>query len=444
MGRREYRTRARAPALADDLACGQVAMADAIVRLSSVAGSPLLDSAGTRLGRVQDVIVRLGQGAGLPLVSGLEARIGGRDLFVSAASIERLEPEAARTSTTKLNLAHFERRPGEVLLREDVLDHSLINVATARLVVARDVLLTCEDGVWRVAGIESAFGARLRRLLPRRLRGRRPSGERFVEWSELEPFVAHVPTSRLRLAHRRLSRLHPAQIADLIEAASHDEGEEIMEALAQDKELEADIYEELDEEHQLEFLRERSDAEVAGVLSRMESDDAADLLMELDQERRLPVLELLPASKRLKVKLLLGYNPQTAGGLMNPDFLTAPERSTVEQAIELVRRSDVDIECLPTVAVVDGEGRLVGPLSVVRLVKAAPHQAIRSLIDTGGPAVSADTDLPEIARLMTDYNLMALPVIDGDGKPIGLLAVDDVLELMLPGDWRRRFGLARD
>ena len=409
-----------------------------------MAGSPLLDSGGTRLGRVQDVIARLDQGARLPLVSGLKARIGGRELFVSANRIEHLEPAAARTTTTKLNLAHFERRPGEVLLREDVLDHSVINVSTARLVAARDVVLTCDGGVWRVAGIDASLAARWRRVLPRRMRDADTPEEDFVAWSELEPFVGHVPTSRLRLAHRRLSRLHPAQIADLVEAASHDEGEEIMEAVAEDKELEADIFEELNEEHQTEFLRERSDAQVASVLSRMESDDAADLLMELEQDRRLPVLELLPASKRLKVKLLLGYNPQTAGGLMNPDFVTATEHSTVEQAIELVRRSAIDVERLPTVVVVDGDGRLVGSLSVVTLLRAAPHEAIGALVDTGAPAVSAESDLPEIARLMTDYNLMSLAVIDGDGKPIGLLAVDDVLELMLPGDWRRRYGLARD
>jgi CBS domain-containing protein/sporulation protein YlmC with PRC-barrel domain len=419
-------------------------MADAVVHLSTVAGSPLLDSEGTRLGRVQDVIARLGQGAHQPLVSGLKVRIGGRELFVSADAIEHIEPAAVRTATTTLNLGHFERRPGEVLLREDVLGHSLINVTSARLVVARDVVLTCEDGTWRVAGIDPSLGARWRRLWPRRFRGAQPRGEQFIEWSGLEPFVGHVPTSRLRLAHRRVARLHPAQIADLVEAASHDEGEEIMEAVAQDKELEADIFEELDEEHQIEFLRERSDAQIAGVLSRMESDDAADLLMELDQERRLPVLDLLPAKKRLKVKLLLGYNPQTAGGLMNPDFLLAPERSTVEQAIELVRRSEIDVERMPTIMVVDGEGRLVGALPVVSLIKAAPHEAIGGLVDAGGPVVSAETDVPEIARVMTDYNLMALPVVDGECKPIGVLAVDDVLELMLPGDWRRRFGLARE
>ncbi len=419
-------------------------MPDAVVHLSSVAGSPLLDSAGARLGRVEDVIARLDQGERLPLVAGLKARIGGRELFVPANRLARLEPAAARTSTTKLNLAQFERRPGEVLLREDVLDHSLINVETARLVAAREVELACEEGVWRVAGIDSSLGARWRRLLPRRFRGHEGGREEFVEWSHVEPFVGHVPSARLRLTHRRLARLHAAQIADLVEAASHEEGEEIMKAVASDKELEADIFEELDEEHQLEFLRERSDEQVAAVLARMEADDAADLLMEIDQERRLPVLERLPPARRLKVRRLLGYNPQTAGGLMNPDFVSVPARATVEQAIESVRRSDTPAELTPTVVVVDEEGRLAGAVSVAALVKAASHELVGALVDQSQPAVSAETDIPEIARLMTDYNLMSMPVIDGEGRPIGLLAVDDVLELMLPGDWRRRFGLARD
>ena len=419
-------------------------MADAVVHLSSVAGSPLLDSAGAKLGRVQDVIARLDQGDRLPLVSGLKVRIGGRELFVPADRIAQLEPAAARTSTTKLNLARFERRPGEVLLRADVLGHSLINVSTARLVAAREVELACEGGVWRVVGIDPSLAARWRRLLPRRFRGHRGEHAEFVGWSQLEPFVAHVPSSRLRLAHRRLARLHPAQIADLVEAASHDEGEEILEAVAQDKELEADIFEELDEEHQMEFLRERSDGQVAAVLARMESDDGADLLMELDQDRRLPVLKLMPAAKRVKIRRLLGYNPQTAGGLMNPDFVSVTERSTVEQAIELVRRSEIPAEQLQTVVVVGADGRLVGCVYVVALVKAGEHESIGGLVDAGRPAVTAETDVPEIARLMTDYNLMSLPVVDAEGRPIGLLAVDDVIELMLPEDWRRRFGLARD
>jgi CBS domain-containing protein len=419
-------------------------MAERVVHLSSVAGAPLLDSAGARLGRVEDVVAQLGMGDAMPLVSGLKARIGGRQLFVPINRVARLGPEAVGTSTTKLNLAHFERRPGEVLLRSDVLGHSLIDVRTARLVVAREVELACEDAVWRVAGIDPSFRARLRRLLPRRFREHEGEHESFVAWTELEPFVAHVPTSRLRLAHRRLAKLHPAQIADLVEAASHAEGEEILEALGHDKELEADIFEELDDEHQIEFLRERSDEEVAALLARMESDDAADLLMELDQDHRLPVLNLLPPAKQRKIRSLLGHNPQTAGGLMNPDFLAVAERSTVEQVLEMVRRSELPPQQLHTVLVLDEERRLAGCVSLPALIRADAHEAIAALVEENAPAVSAEADVPEIARMMADFNLMSLPVLDGEGRPIGVLAVDDILELLVPEEWRRRYGSARD
>ena len=115
-----------------------------------------------------------------------------------------------------------------------------------------------------------------------------------MDWASIEPFVAHVPTARLRIPYRKLARLHPAQIADLVEAASHEEGEEIIEAVGQDRELEADVFEELDAEHQIEFVRSRTDAEAARLLATMAPDDAADLIMELDQDHRLPVLQLLP------------------------------------------------------------------------------------------------------------------------------------------------------
>ena len=419
------------------------ALPEAILHLSSLVGSPLLDSTGERLGRVEDVIARLDTGDELPLVTGLKVRIGGRDLFVPSDRIEQLEPQAARTSTTKLNLAQFERRPGEGLLRDDLLGRSVINVRTARLVKAREVELVRRAGTWHVAGIDPAFGAGLSRLLPRRFRAHTHEHSEFVPWSEIEPFVGHVPTSRLRLGSRRLARLHPAQIADLVEAASHEEGEEILKAVGHDKELEADVFEELDDQHQVEFLRERSDEEVAAVLSRMASDDAADLLLEIEQDRRIPVLNLLPASKQLKIKRLLGYNPSTAGGLMNPDFASLPAGATVEEALGRIRESELTPGQLLVLWVIDPQGRLTGGVFASELILAEPETAVTSLIETRVPMVSPETELPEVARLMADFNLLAIPVIDTDEKPIGVVAFDDVLELLLPEEWRRRAGDAR-
>jgi CBS domain-containing protein/sporulation protein YlmC with PRC-barrel domain len=418
-------------------------MPSTIVHLSSIAGSPLLDSSGERLGRVQDVVARLDLGDSLPPVVGLKARIGGRELFVPIDHISQLGPDVAQTSTTKLNLAQFESRPGEVLLRRDLLDRSLINVATAKLVTAREVELECQDGTWRVVGIDPSLRPRLWRLAPRRFRGHDTEHTRFVSWQDMEPFVGHVPASRLKLASRRLARLHPAQIADLVEAASHEEGEEILEAVGVDKELEADVFEELDDEHQVEFLRERSNEEAAAVLARMASDDAADLLMEIEQDRRLPLLNLLPPAKQIKVRNLLGHNPSTAGGLMNPDFISVPVDATVDVALARVRGSELGPTQVAAVFAVDSDGLHVGCLALVDLVRADPEATLVDLVDAQMPSVTADADLPEVARLMTDFNLIAMPVLDGDRRPVGMIGVDDVLELLLPEEWRRRAGLAR-
>ncbi len=185
-----------------------------------------------------------------------------------------------------------------------------------------------------------------------------------MDWASIEPFVAHVPSSRLRIPYRKLAKLHPAQIADLVEAASHDEGEEIIEAVGADRELEADVFEELDTEHQLEFVKSRSDEEAARLLSSMAPDDAADLITEVDQDRRMPILNLLPEPQQRKVRSLLSYNPETAGGLMSPDFLSvAVLHGHRLRSSTWCGRARAPPEALNVVFAVDVEGHLVGSAS---------------------------------------------------------------------------------
>ena len=419
-------------------------MPQPVVHLSSVLRSPLLDRAGDRLGRVEDVIVRLADG-GYPPVTGLKARIGGRELFVPVDRIASLAPGAVRLSGEKLSLGKFERRAGEVLLGADVLARKLVDVEAdpPRLITAHEIELASIDGWWRVVGVDHNARAQLRRALPRPLRGL--VGDRpFLDWADMEPFVGHVPSSRLRFSHRKLANLHPAEIADLVEAASHDEGEELIEAVAQDRELEADVFEELDEHHQLEFIRERPDTQVAAVVARMAPDDAADLIVEIEQERRGRILALLPATQRRQIEALLGYNPSTAGGLMSPDFVSLAPEDSVAQAIEKVRTSEMGAGTLTTVYLLDGEDHLRGSVFVVSLLRSDSRRALEEVAEREPVSVPTDADLPEVARMMTDYNLVMLPVLDGEERMVGVVTVDDVLELTLPSGWRRRFGLARD
>jgi CBS domain-containing protein len=420
------------------------ALSAPVMHLSTVLRSPLLDRAGERLGRVEDLIVRLADG-GYPPVTGLKARIGGRELFVPIARVAELQPGAVRLSGEKLSLKRFERRVGEVLLGQDVLGRTLVDVEADPpvLVTAHEIELACIEGWWRVVGVDNARRARLRRRLPRPLKGW-IDDQAFLDWTSLEPFVDHVPTARLRFSHRKLANLHPAEIADLVEAASHEEGEEIIKAVGQDRELEADVFEELDEHHQLEFIRERPDEQVAAVIARMAPDDAADLIVEIEQDRRSRILSLLPPAQEHQIESLLGYNPETAGGLMSPDCIVLAAEESAAAALEQVRSSEISPTTLTTVYLRDEQGKLAGSAAVVTLLRSDPHTPLSDIAEQETESVHTDADLPEVARTMTDYNLVMLPVVDEDQRVVGVVTVDDVLELTLPAGWRRRFGLARD
>jgi CBS domain-containing protein len=408
-----------------------------LLHVSQLLKAPLLDRAGERLGRVEDVIVRLDDD--YPPVTGVRALVANRDVFVPAERIAELAPGRVALSGHELNLGRFERREGEVLLGKDVLDHQLINVEGARLVRTNDVELARIEGWWRVVGVDTGPRGALRRLLPRPLGARVGAGP-FLDWASVEPFVGHVPTVRLRVPHPKLAKLHPAQLADLVEAASHRQGEEIMQAVHDDRELEADVFEELDERHQLEFLEERPDDQVAAVVARMGADDAADVVAELDEGRREKVLALLPTRQRIKVRALLGYDPATAGGLMTPDFLVLYRQAGVDEALERVRASELPPEVLAMVYVMDSHRALTGAVPLSSLVRADPEDDLVDIADPT-PRLVADADFEEVARLMADFNLVCAPVVDDQERLIGVVTVDDGLEVLLPWAWRRRFGL---
>jgi len=416
-------------------------MAPETVHLSDVVKRPLVDQSGDRLGKVEDLIVQLGTRPHPPIV-GAVVRIGGRDLFVPIERMADLGDRKVRFDGRQVDLRRFERRAGELLLAKDLLRRNFINLVGGRLIRAREIELAKVGGGWEVVGVDASTRTALRRLLPVR-RPHQNGSAKVVDWSTIEPFVAHVPTARLRIPYRKLARLHPAQIADLVEAASHQEGEEIIEAVAADRELEADVFEELDPEHQVEFLETRTDDQAARVLAGMAPDDAADLIIEIDQDRRLPILELLPQPHQSKVRSLLNYNPETAGGLMSPDFVALPAGASVTDALEAVRSSGAPKEALGVVFVRDASGVISGTVSLIDLLRARPDAQLGNVAQETVAHVHADWDLAAILRKMSDYNLTVAPVLDPEHHDVlGVVTVDDLLELLLPSGWRRDYGPA--
>jgi CBS domain-containing protein len=406
------------------------------LHLSELLHRPLTDKGGQSIGRLSDVIVRL-RGEQNPLVTGLVAAVGGREVYVPIEQVSSFDGEALKLTSAKLDLRRFERREGEVLLRADVLGHRLIDVESAQLIRAGDLELRQRDGDWVLTGVD--IRRRSRGLFGLFGRGPEQGEHPFREWAKFEPLIGHSGSALLRGPFARIRRLKPAQIADLLEDASKDEETEILGQVHADPELEADVFEELDEDLATRLLGARTDAEIAEVLSRMRADDAADAIGELPQRRRQPVLDLLPQGQRTKVLTLMGFNPTSAGGLMGVDFLAVPADAAVGAALGAVAgSSSLQPEALTTVHALDEQGRLCGVARLVTLVQSAPEVLLRDVYDADPVRVGADTDVVDVAVLMSDYNLITIPVVDERRKMIGVITVDDVLEVTLPEDWRRR------
>jgi CBS domain-containing protein len=406
----------------------------ATLRLSRLLKRPVTDRGGGSLGRLADVIVRL-RGSDYPLVTGLVAAVGGREIFVPVDQVSGLDGDPLRLSSARLSLRRFERRDGEVLLRADVLGHRLIDVPNARLVRAADLELARDRADWVLTGVDTRPRWMFGLLAPEAPAGR--VGCR--DWSDFEWLIGHQSSALLRGPFARIRRLKPAQIADLLESASAEEESEILGRVHADPELEADVFEELDEDLATRLLGARTDAEIAEVLARMRADDAADTIAELPQRRRQPVLDLLPPGQRQKVLTLMGFPSGSAGGLMGMDFVALPGLTRAGDALARVRESPLlQPEALTSVHVVDADGGLQGVARLVTLVQSDPDAALIDVSDTDPVRVGAGADITDVAVLMTDYNLITIPVVDDAGRLLGVITVDDVLEIALPPDWRRR------
>jgi len=404
--------------------------------VTQVLRSPVLNPAGEELGRLEDLIVKL-DGGGYPPVTGIKVRMGGREVFVSSKNLEKLAPGEVRLNTQALDTGAFQRRPGEVLLAADVLGRHLMDVVRGRIVQAHDLVLAHSEDGWRLLGVDRSPRAMLRRLVPRR---GRPDLRKhaILDWKDVQPFVGHVPTARLLVPLQRLRRLHPAQIADLVEGASHAEGEEILDAVESDKELTADVFEELDAEHQVEFLRSMSNEEAAQVLERMAPDDAADLLGDLDQDRRKPIFDLMSAQAQHKLRKLLQYHPSTAGGMMSPDYVWVIQGATAAEALEAVRIDDkAPHQLLNTVFVTDADGKFIGSISTADLLRTEAGRKVEEL-ELADCHVTTGADVTDVTLTMADYNLIALAVTDAAGNLLGAVSADDVIEAIVPEEWRAR------
>jgi len=387
---------------------------------------PLLDAGGAAIGRIDDIVVVPGRSGTPPRVTGFVATSQRRRIFVNANRISSIDTEGVRLRSWDVDLNPFKPRDGERRLGADVIDKRLM-AETVSDVALRPSVTTRETG-WDVSKV---------RLTRRGMLGRRTTF-RLVDWSEVPTLFAVATEMAAEAA--RLRDMHPSDVAAVVRALPLQQRQLLAKEMDDDRL--ADLLEELPEDEQLALISSLDMDRMVDVLEEMEFDDLADLLAEMPAQQRSTVLEAMDDEDADVVRQLLSWSSGTAGSLMTPEIIIMGPTTTVAEALAQVRDPDWLVSIAAQVFVTQPPfkpptGRYLGVVHLQRLLREPPSTELGRIV-VQEPTIHPGTAEREVAEFIASYNLMALGVCDDSGLLLGAITVDDVLDRMLPADWRQR------
>ena len=401
------------------------------VFLARLAGTAVFDPNGDPVGKVRDALATLRANNQPPRILGLIVEVPlRRRVFVPITRVTSIESGTV-IITGLLNMRRFEPRTGEVLVLGEMLDRSISLVENGEKVVVEDMgMEQNRNGDWLITRVH---------VMRRGTGLRRKGATSTVAWEEVSGFATSEHNQGVANLLATLSTLRAADLASVMHDLAPKRRVEVARAL-NDERL-ADVLEEMDEAERVELLAELEGERAADVLGEMDPDDAADLLREVGQERAQALLELMEPEDAEDVRRLMNYEDYTAGGMMTTEPIVMTADNTVAEALAAVRQSEISPALASQVFICRAPletptGRFIGIAHYQRLLREAPSKLLGSMVDTDTQGLNPQASLNEVSSYLASYNLLSLPVVDANERLLGAVTVDDVLDHLLPENWR--------
>jgi CBS domain-containing protein len=404
------------------------------VFVARLAGTAVFDPIGDRVGWARDVVVTIGL-QGRPRAIGLVVEVPGkRRVFLPFTRVTSIDAGQI-VSTGLVNMRRFEQRPAETLVVGELFDRR-ISLKDGGQALIEDVAIEAllpSRGEWEVTQLFIRLAGASRGI------NRRRGPTELVDVRDVPDLAGQAGVQGVGQLMASWGDIKAPDMADLIHDMPGPRRLEVAAALDNDRL--ADVLQELGDDDRVEIIEHIGRARAADVLEVMEPDDAADLINELPDEEASILLALMEPEDAQDVRRLLAYGENSAGGLMTTEPVVMPPESPIAQALAAVRRHDLSPALASMVFVTrppteTPTGRLLGVVHIQRLLREPPHQAIGTILDTDVEPLNPEDPLGRVTRLMATYNLIALPVVDGDRRLLGAVSADDVLDHLLPEDWR--------
>jgi len=406
-----------------------------------VLGQVIRDPSGEELGKLSDLIAS--PSAHLPVISAVIVKSHGEaGTYAWNAFDYDQQSEKFSLRVPIAQAGTYEIGEEDLLLAHNVMDKQIVDVHDYRVVRVNDIRIEPSGDRLYLVGVDTGMRALLRRMglmhfvdwLAKYIKVKPNS--KLIAWHDVEHLERGVGRIKLKVSGERLKNMHPSDIARIVNELDPDQRADVMETL--DLETAAEVLSEAEPEVQASIVENLDDELAADILEEMEPDEAADVLGDVSADKREDILEEMEPEEAEDVKELLVYEDETAGGLMTTEYAAIPRELTVQQAIDRLREVSHETEMVYYVYVVDSSEHLVGVISLRDLVFSPPDTPVESIMVQKVIHVHLDAEVEEIVQCLSDYNLLAVPVVDEANRLQGIITVDDALEEVMPDEWRKR------
>lgn len=410
------------------------------VFVGDVLGKWVLDPRGEEIGRLKDIAVE--GGGKYPRAIGLVLEKKKSRRFLPWEDVSIFNRKIISSRKTEAELPEYVEQADQLLVARDLLDKQIVDIDGAKIVRVNDVKLTDEGSNAHLTDVDVGARGLLRRMGFER-KGeaffeavRSPLAQRLISWEFIQPIASKLDKLTLSVSRDRISDLHPADIAQIISDLPADDRQDFFEKL--DTETAAEALHELEPEVQADLISEMDKEQAADIIEQMPPDEAADVIADLSAEKAQEILGLMEKEEAEEIHELLSHEEDTAGGLMTNEYLSYPPTLTVREALERFKKEASEIEHVYYIYVVEEE-KLLGVVGLKDLlIETDPERPLVRMMHRKILSVKAEAGQETVAGMISKYNLLALPVVDENDCLLGVVTVDDVVDLLLPPTARRK------
>lgn len=400
--------------------------------LTELLSKNVFDKNEEKLGKIKDVVISSSET--YPKIEAIKIKANGEIYFIPSSYIREVNKTQVILTTPLEDIKQYPKQDSAIKLSRDILDHQVVDMEGSKIRRVNDVEISFKLGEYYIIGVDIGVNGLFRRLGMGRVSKRIHPQDNIISWKDIDSL--DFSNLKLKVSKKKLTRLHPADIAEIVDDLGISDSMSILNSL--DDESAADAFEEISPEKQKTILTEMEEKEAADLVDEMSPDDAADLLASISDEKKEEILDLMDPEESQELRELLEYPENTAGGIMTTEYAAITGNQTTKQVMNEIRKIAHEVETLYYIYILSQEEKLEGVVTIRELMLNGDDTKIYDYMIKDLVTVNVNEEETEVARTIAKYNLIALPVVDDEDKMKGIITVDDAIDIILPTAWKKR------